>query len=138
MVHDPDILLGWRRGLAPCPLCLICNKTFLVARSIPTTVRFMQLYPFPAHRIFWRFTFLTQCRTLKQPGIELTPGDASLFRDLNSSVDSFNAAVKASRKRKKATENDAEMDEDADLHCKPFHTLFGAQRQAFTLFSSQS
>ena len=41
-------------------------------------------------------------------GLELTSGDANLFRDFNSALASFNAAVKLSRSRKKAKELDAE------------------------------
>jgi hypothetical protein len=41
-------------------------------------------------------------------GLDLTPADAKLFKELNSAVACFDVAVKLSRSRKKAEELDTE------------------------------
>ncbi|KAJ7686403.1 hypothetical protein B0H17DRAFT_1136953 [Mycena rosella] len=82
-------------------------------RAVPQATAFLQTYQYHQLPPFTFLTCLPGVPTIKAPGIKLTPGDASLFKDLNSSFGRFNAAVKASRKRKKAAEIDAEMDEEA-------------------------
>ncbi|KAJ7685869.1 hypothetical protein B0H17DRAFT_1137348 [Mycena rosella] len=82
-------------------------------RAVPQATAFLQTYQYHQLPPFTFLTRLSGVPTIKATGIKLTPGDASLFKDLNSSVGRFNVAVKASRKCKKATEIDAEMDEEA-------------------------
>ncbi|KAJ7126204.1 hypothetical protein C8R44DRAFT_734093 [Mycena epipterygia] len=48
-------------------------------------------------------------------GLELSPDDANLFKDINSGLNSINAAVKLSKSRKKAAELDAEEDTTEDF-----------------------
>ncbi|KAJ7110581.1 hypothetical protein C8R44DRAFT_934286 [Mycena epipterygia] len=78
------------------------------ATSFLHTHQFRQLPP---------FTFL--CRLTGKPvvnavGLELSPDDANLFKDLNSGLNSINAAVKLSKSRKKAAELDAEEEDTTD------------------------
>ncbi|KAJ7687746.1 hypothetical protein B0H17DRAFT_1136102 [Mycena rosella] len=82
-------------------------------RAVPQATAFLQTYQYHQLPPFTFLTRLSGVPTIKAPGIKLTPGDASLFKGLNSSVGRFNAAVKASRKCKKATEIDTEMDQEA-------------------------
>ncbi|KAJ7851297.1 hypothetical protein B0H14DRAFT_3662242, partial [Mycena olivaceomarginata] len=78
--------------------------------AYPKATSFLQTYQF---RQVPPFTFL--CRLSGMPtsnatGLELTPEDAKLFRELNSAIGCFDRAVKMSRSRKKAKELDAEGD----------------------------
>ncbi|KAF7324216.1 hypothetical protein MSAN_02534100 [Mycena sanguinolenta] len=80
-------------------------RAFPQATSLLQTYQFRQLPP---------FTFL--CRLTGTPivtpmGIELTPEDANLFKDLNSARACLDEAVKMSRSRKKAKELDAEEED---------------------------
>lgn len=62
-------------------------------------------------RLLPPFTFL--CRLSGKPrktgiGLELSPADMTLFRDLNKDIKSFDKAVKSSRSRKKVVDEEGE------------------------------
>ncbi|KAJ6548850.1 hypothetical protein B0H19DRAFT_1074654 [Mycena capillaripes] len=83
-------------------------------RAYPKATSRLQTYQF---RQLPPFTFL--CRMSGTPavnptGIELTHEDANLFKELNSAIACFDAAVKLSRSRKKAKELDAVDAEEED------------------------
>ncbi|KAJ6618077.1 hypothetical protein B0H10DRAFT_2379381 [Mycena sp. CBHHK59/15] len=84
-------------------------------RAIPQATSFLYTHQF---RQLPPFTFL--CRLTGKPdvnavGLELSPDDANLFKDLNSGINSINTAVKLSKSRKKAAELDAEEDTTEDF-----------------------
>ncbi|KAJ6556704.1 hypothetical protein B0H10DRAFT_2201541 [Mycena sp. CBHHK59/15] len=84
-------------------------------RAIPQATSFLYTHQF---RQLPPFTFL--CRLTGKPdvnavGLELSPDDANLFKDLNSGINSINIAVKLSKSRKKAAELDAEEDTTEDF-----------------------
>ncbi|KAJ7659816.1 hypothetical protein DFH06DRAFT_1326841 [Mycena polygramma] len=83
-------------------------------RAYPQATSFLQTYQF---RRIAPFTFLSRLSASPRTnptGLELTPEDANLFKDLTSVIGRLDAAVKLSRSRKKVSELDAE-DEDTTL-----------------------
>ncbi|KAJ7691884.1 hypothetical protein B0H17DRAFT_1133424 [Mycena rosella] len=75
---------------------------------VPQATAFLHTYQYCQLPPFTFLSHLAGNPTMNAVGLELTPEDASLFKDLNSVVSHLNAAVKASQKRKTAAEIAAE------------------------------
>ncbi|KAJ7273022.1 hypothetical protein C8J57DRAFT_264300 [Mycena rebaudengoi] len=81
-------------------------------RAIPQATSFLHTHQFRLLPPFTFLSLLSDTPTTNAVGLELSAGDAHVFKDLMSATERFNAAVKLSRSRKKAAELDREAEED--------------------------
>lgn len=81
-------------------------------RAIPQATSFLHTHQFRLIPPFTFLSLLSDTPTTNTVGLELSAGDAHVFKDRMSATERFNAAVKLSRSRKKAAELDREAEED--------------------------
>ncbi|KAJ7211942.1 hypothetical protein C8J57DRAFT_1097355, partial [Mycena rebaudengoi] len=80
--------------------------------AIPQATSFLHTHQFRLLPPLTFLSLLSDTPTTNAVGLELSVGDAHVFKDLMSATERFNGAVKLSRSRKKAAELDREAEED--------------------------